>query len=56
MKISVTLVIQKEFEAESEEAADAKVQALVKAFAAQGWTVSVEDDSVIDDDEEGEEE
>ena len=53
MKITLTLTIQKAFEAKNDDDADAKVNATVKALEAQGWSVNVEDDS--SDEEEGEE-
>ncbi len=55
MKILLTMSVQKEFEATSDEEADAKITAMQKALEAQGYTVQIEDDSVLDEDEAGEE-
>lgn len=51
MKVSLTISIQKEFVATSDEDADAKIKAIQQALEAQGWTVQIEDDSVVDEDD-----
>jgi len=52
MKIALTLLIQKEIEAASDDDADAKVTAIKQQFERAGWSVSIEDDSQVDGDEE----
>ena len=54
MKIMLTLTIQKEFEAKNDGDADAKVDGIVKALEAQGWSVNVEDDSSDEGEDDGE--
>lgn len=56
MKVLLTMMVQKEFEATSDEDADAKVTAMTKALEAQGFIVEIESDDVLDEDEpQGEE-
>lgn len=54
MKILLTLSVQKEFEATSDEDADAKITAMQQALEAQGYVVQIESDDVLDEDEEKE--
>ena len=51
MKILLTLSVQKEFEATSDEDADAKITAMQQALEAQGYVVQIESDDILDEDE-----
>jgi hypothetical protein len=55
MKILLTMSVQKEFEATSDEDADAKITAMQQALEAQGYVVQIESDDVLDDEEKEEE-
>jgi hypothetical protein len=52
MKILLTLSVQKEFEATSDEDADAKITAMQQALEAQGYVVQIESDDILDEEEE----
>jgi hypothetical protein len=54
MKILLTLSVQKEFEATSDEDADAKITAMQQALEAQGYVVQIESDDILDEEEEKE--
>ena len=56
MKILLTMMVQKEFEATSDEDADAKVTAMQQALESQGYVVQIESDDVLDEDEKESEE
>lgn len=51
MKVLLTMMVQKEFEATSDEDADAKVTAMQQALEQQGYTVQIESDDILDEDE-----
>ncbi len=51
MKILLTMSVQKEFEAKTDEEADAKITAMQKALEEQGYVVQIESDDVLDEDE-----
>lgn len=56
MKVLLTMMVQKEIEATSDEDADAKVTAMQQALEAQGYVVQIESDDVLDEDEKETEE